>query len=91
MNYIEFQNNIAFHPGYYIKEIIQAKSISQEAFAENLDVKPNELKKIISGEQRITAETEEKLSRLIGTSTAYWMNLQNRYDEQIAEFKRCRA
>lgn len=28
-----------------------------------------------------------KLSRMIGTSVNYWLNLQNSYDSLIAEFK----
>ena len=28
-----------------------------------------------------------KLSRMIGTSANYWLNLQNEYDAMIAEYK----
>ena len=35
-NYIEFENKIAFHPGYYIKEIVDESGLTQEDFAKRL-------------------------------------------------------
>ena len=32
-NYIEYEDQIAFHPGYYIKEIIDDSGLTQEDFA----------------------------------------------------------
>ena len=36
-NYIEYNDKIAFHPGYYIKEIIEESGLSQKDFAKRLD------------------------------------------------------
>ena len=38
-NYIEYNDKIAFHPGYYIKEIIEESGLSQKDFAKRLDTK----------------------------------------------------
>lgn len=35
-NYIEYNDKIAFHPGYYIKEIIDESGITQEDFAKKI-------------------------------------------------------
>ena len=32
-NYIEYNDRIAFHPGYYIKEIVEESGLTQEDFA----------------------------------------------------------
>ena len=32
-NYFEYHDTIAFHPGYYIKEIIDESAMTQEEFA----------------------------------------------------------
>ena len=86
-NYIEFNDTIAFHPGYYIKEIIEESGLTQEDFAKRLDTTPKNLSLLIRGEQSLSIDIAMKLSRMIGTSVSYWLNLQNSYDALIAEFK----
>ena len=85
-NYIEYNNKIAFHPGYYIKEIVDESGLTQEDFAKRLDTTPKNLSLLIRGEQSLSIDIAMKLSRLIGTSVNYWLNLQNAYDALIAEF-----
>ena len=86
-NYIEYDDKIAFHPGYYIKEIVEDSGLTQEDFAKRLDTTPKNLSLLIRGEQSLSIDIAMKLSRMIGTSVSYWLNLQNAYDALIAEFK----
>lgn len=86
-NYIEYNDTIAFHPGYYIKEIVDESGLTQEDFAKRLDTSPKNLSLLIRGEQNISIDIAMKLSRMIGTSVNYWLNLQNAYDALIAEFR----
>lgn len=86
-NYIEYNDRIAFHPGYYIKELIEESGLTQEDFAKRLDTTPKNLSLLVRGEQRLSIDIALKLSRMIGTSVEYWLNLQNAYDALIAEFK----
>lgn len=86
-NYIEYNNKIAFHPGYYIKEIVEESGLTQEDFAKRLDTTPKNLSLLIRGEQSLSIDIAVKLSRMIGTSVIYWLNLQNTYDALIAEIK----
>ena len=85
-NYIEYNNRIAFHPGYYIKEIIDDSGLTQEDFAKRLDTTPKNLSLLIRGEQSLSVDIAKKLSRMLGTSIKYWLNLQNAYDALLAEF-----
>ncbi|MBQ9872427.1 MAG: HigA family addiction module antidote protein [Eubacterium sp.] len=85
-NYIEYNNKIAFHPGYYVKEIVDESGLTQQDFAKRLDTTPKNLSILIRGEQRLSIDIAMKLSRLIGTSIDYWLNLQKAYDALIAEF-----
>ena len=48
---------------------------------------PKNLSLLIRGEQSLSIDIAMKLSRMIGTSVSYWLNLQNAYDALIAEFK----
>ncbi|MFR4352632.1 MAG: HigA family addiction module antitoxin [Roseburia sp.] len=86
-NYIEYNDTIAFHPGYYIKEIVEESGLTQEDFAKRLDTTPKNLSLLIRGEQSLSIDIAMKLSRMIGTSVNYWLNLQNAYDALLAEFK----
>lgn len=84
-NYIEYNNKIVFHPGYYIKEIIEDYGLTQEDFAKRLDTTAKNISLIIRGEQSISIDIATKLSRMLGTSIIYWLNLQNIYDISLAE------
>ena len=86
-NYIEYGDRIAFHPGYYIKEIIDESGLTQQDFAKRLDTTPKNLSLLIRGEQSLSIDIAMKLSRMLGTSISYWLNLQKEYDALIAEFK----
>ena len=64
-NYIEYNDKIAFHPGYYIKEIVEESGLTQEDFAKRLDTTPKNLSLLIRGEQSLSIDIAMKLSRLI--------------------------
>lgn len=85
-NYIEYQDRVAFHPGYYIKEIVEETGVTQEDFAKRLGTTPKNLSILINGEQSLSIDLASRLSRMLGTSIAYWLNLQQKYDEMRAEF-----
>lgn len=86
-NYIEFGKQIAFHPGYYIKEYIDNVGLTQEEFACRLGTTPKNISYLIRGEQSISADIAYKLSRMLGTSMQYWLNLQNKYNQLVIEFE----
>lgn len=86
-NYIEYDDKIAFHPGDYIKEIVEESGLTQEDFAKRLDIPLNSLRLLNCGKQNLSIDIAMKLSRMLGTSVSYWLNLQSTYDSLIAEFK----
>jgi addiction module HigA family antidote len=79
-NYIEYNDKIAFHPGYYIKELIKESGLTQEDFAKRLATTPKKLSVLIRGEQNLSTDLAMKLSGMLGTSVEYWLNLQKAYD-----------
>lgn len=84
-NYIEYKNRVAFHPGYYIEELVDDSGLTQQDFAKRLDTTPKNLSKLINGQQRLTPDMAAKLSKMVGTSIDYWLNLQNAYDSVLIE------
>lgn len=85
-DYIEFKDKIAFHPGYYIRELVEESGLTQEDFAKRMDTTPKNLSILIRGDQSLSVDIALKLSRMTGSSVKYWLNLQNEYDSLIAEF-----
>ena len=46
---------------------------------------PARINEIVRGRRGITAETAPRLARYYGTDAQSWMNLQNRYELEVAE------
>ena len=67
---------LLFHPGYYIKETVEQSGLTQKGFCKRLDTTPKNLSLLIRGEQNLSIDIAMKLSRMIGTSVNYWLNLR---------------
>ena len=86
-NYIEYNDKLVFHPGYYIKEIVDESGLTQEDFAKRLGTTPKNLSILLNGGQNLSSDIATKLSRMLGTSITYWLNLQQTYDTKLAEIQ----
>ena len=73
--------------GAKIIEIRKQRDMTQEDFAKRLDTTPKNLSLLIRGEQSLSIDMAMKLSRMLGTSVNYWLNLQNTYDVLTAKFQ----
>lgn len=85
-NIVEYRDKIAVHPGYYIKEIVEESGLTQEDFAKRLGTTPKNLSILLRGEQNLSIDLAAKMSRMLGTTAAYWLRLQQAYDEKVASF-----
>lgn len=72
------------HPGEILKETLDDFSLSMNRFAQEISVPANRISAIVAGKRSITGETALRLGRYFGTSAAYWMNMQARYDLETA-------
>ena len=55
-NYIEYNDKIAFHPGYYISEVIEESGLTQYDFAKRLDTTPKNISCLVNGEQSLSVD-----------------------------------
>ena len=78
--YIENDDRIIFHPGYYIEEFVDESGLTKEGFAEKVEMSSEDFELLIEGKKSLSEDMAVKLARVMGTSVEYWMNLQNRYD-----------
>lgn len=76
------------HPGEILKEeYLKPLGLSATAFAKILGVPPNRISRILNGSSAVTAETSILLAKALRTSPAFWINLQSRYELQLAQDK----
>ena len=87
-NLIKYKDIVAFHPGYYIADIIEDMEISQTEFAARMGTTAKTLNKLINGQANISNDLAKKLSVMMGTSPEVWLNLQNAYDQKLIEIER---
>ena len=86
-NVKEYKGIVAFHPGYYIADIIDDMEISQNEFATRMGTTVETLSKLINGQANISNDLATKLSIMLGTSVEVWQNLQNTYDQKLIEIQ----
>jgi addiction module HigA family antidote len=74
------------HPGVIIKEeFLEPLDMSQRELARRLNVDPRRVNELIHGKRGITADTAMRLSTLFGTTASFWLNLQTRYELDVAK------
>jgi addiction module HigA family antidote len=73
------------HPGSSLKMILDDAELSANAVALALRIPANRITEIINGRRSISADTAMRLGRYFRTSAQMWMNLQSRYDLELAE------
>ena len=76
------------HPGeILLEEFLKPRGMSQVELAEKMHVPVQRINTLINGKRDMTAETAILLSRVLKTTSEFWMNLQvtcDLYDAQRA-------
>lgn len=74
------------HPGETVREdILKPLGLSVNRLAMDLHVPVTRMNEIVNGRRSITADTALRLARYLGTSAQFWLNLQAKYDLEMAE------
>ncbi len=75
------KNRKPTHPGeILLEEFLEPLGISQIELARKMGVPIQRVNTLINGKRDMTAETAILLSRVLKTSSEFWMNLQVAYD-----------
>jgi len=76
------------HPGeILIEEFLKPGKMTQSGLAHKMGVPIQRINTLINGRRDMTEETAILLSRVLGTSPEFWMNLQMTYNLYFAETK----
>ena len=67
-----------------LEEFMKPLGLSARALAREIDVPPNRITEIVSGERAVSAKTAILFSERFGTSPEFWMNLQTAHELEVA-------
>lgn len=69
------------YPGeVLLEEFLEPMEISQNKLARDMGVPPRRINEIVHGLRSVTADTDLRLSRALGTSEGFWLGLQSDFD-----------
>jgi antitoxin HigA-1 len=73
------------HPGeILLEDFLKPMNLSQYFVAQSLGVPPRRINEIVHGKRSVTADTALRLARFFNMEAQFWMNLQSRYDLEVA-------
>lgn len=74
------------HPGEILMEdFIEPFGITQHKLSVAIGVPPRRINEIVHGKRAVTADTALRLGKYFGIDPQFWLNLQSRYDLELAE------
>src|SRR6266481_10220104 len=74
------------HPGEILREeFMKPLGLSMNKMAMDLRVPVTRIAEIVAERRRVTADSALRFARYFRNSPAFWMNLQSRYDLEVAE------
>jgi addiction module HigA family antidote len=74
------------HPGEVLMEdFIEGFGSTQNKLAVSIGVPPRRISEIVHGKRAITADTAPRPGWYFGVSAQFWLNLQTRYELELAE------
>ncbi len=72
------------HPGEVLAGELEELDMTPAELARALHVPSNRLYQLIAGKRAMTADTALRLEQWLGVSAGFWMNLQKRYELDVA-------
>ena len=74
------------HPGEILREeFLRPMELTPYTVAQACGVPRTRIERLAREETPVTADTALRLGRYFGTTPSFWMNLQARYDLEVAE------
>lgn len=74
------------HPGEHLHEdFLKPLNLSANRLAMDLHVPVTRIADILAGRRGITSDTALRLARYFKTTPEFWMNMQTRYELDVAE------
>lgn len=76
--------HVPITPGEILQtEFLEPLSITQYRLAQATGLTQTRISEIVHGKRRITPQTALRLSKALGLSERFWLNIQNDYDIEV--------
>lgn len=72
------------HPGEVLADELAELEKTPTELARELHVPANRISQLVAGKRAMTADTALRLEKWLGVSAGFWLNLQKRYELDIA-------
>lgn len=82
-----FFPDIAIPPGESLKDVLEEQDMTQAELASRMGRPTKTISEIINGKAKITADTAIQLETVLGIPAQFWINLQAKYDEDLARVR----
>lgn len=74
------------HPGeILLEEFMEPLGLSRNKLATALCVPAQRIGQVVKGQRSITVDTAMRLAKFFGTTPQFWLNIQQRYDLEVAK------
>ncbi|MBI4384147.1 MAG: HigA family addiction module antidote protein [Nitrospinae bacterium] len=77
------------HPGEILADELEEIGINGHELAQRIKVPHNRIYQILGGKRGITADTAMRLGKFFGSGPEIWLNLQQKFDLQVARKEEC--
>ena len=74
------QINTPIHPGEVLRDELEEIGLPQSTLAKHIGVLPKTINEICRKKRGISADMAMKLSKALGGSPRFWLNLQNNWE-----------
>lgn len=82
------KNRNTTHPGeMLLEEFLKPMGLTQKELADSIHVSFQRVNELISGKRGLTPSTALRLAKYFEMSPGFWLNLQMKWDLQVAESK----
>ena len=68
-----------FHPGEYLRDELEARSWSDEAFSQLTGITIEALRNVLEGKSGLLGWMAERIGNALGTSATFWIRLNHIY------------
>ena len=75
------------HPGEILADELAELEKTPTELARELHVPANRISQLVAGKRSMTADTALRLEKWLGVSAGFWLNLQKRYELDIAHYE----
>lgn len=84
---VGWESPVVIHPGEILADFLEDYNLTQVELAERLGITKKTVNEIVVGTNPVTHDTAYKLAKVFNASADFWINLQTRYESNLARLE----